>query len=62
VPIALKMNCDDYSLDGFTVDEATAVARDMAAQGIDLIEVSGGGMEQEEAYRERARSPDPDLS
>jgi 2,4-dienoyl-CoA reductase-like NADH-dependent reductase (Old Yellow Enzyme family) len=62
VPIALKMNCDDFSLDGFTVDEATAVARDMAAQGIDLIEVSGGGMEQEEAYRERARSPNPDLS
>jgi len=61
VPIALKMNCDDFSLDGYTVDEATVVARDMAALGIDLIEVSGGGIGQEEVYRERARSLDPDL-
>lgn len=62
VPIALKMNCDDFSLDGFTVDEAAYVAKAVADRGIDLIEISGGGVGQKQEYRARARSSDPDLS
>jgi len=62
VPVALKMNCDDFSPDGFTVDEAAQVAQAMAARGIDLIEVSGGGIGQRQELRARAKHPDPALS
>ena len=62
VPVALKMNCDDFSPDGFTVEEAAQVAQAMAARGIDLIEVSGGGIGQRQELRVRAKSPDPALS
>jgi len=62
VPVALKMNCDDFSPDGFTVDEAAEVAQAMAARGIDLMEVSGGGIGQRQELRARAKSPDPTLS
>jgi 2,4-dienoyl-CoA reductase-like NADH-dependent reductase (Old Yellow Enzyme family) len=34
----------------------------MAARGIDLIEVSGGGIGQRQELRARAKSPDPALS
>jgi 2,4-dienoyl-CoA reductase-like NADH-dependent reductase (Old Yellow Enzyme family) len=56
------MNCDDFSPDGFTVDEAAQVAQAMAARGINLIEVSGGGIGQRQELRARAKSPDPALS
>jgi 2,4-dienoyl-CoA reductase-like NADH-dependent reductase (Old Yellow Enzyme family) len=62
VPVALKMNCDDFSPNGFTVDESAQVAQAMAARGIDLIEVSGGGIGQRDELRARARSRDPALS
>ncbi len=60
--IAMKMNCDDFSRDGFTVEEAAQVAQAMAIRGMDMIEVSGGGIGQEDKYKERARHSDPALS
>jgi 2,4-dienoyl-CoA reductase-like NADH-dependent reductase (Old Yellow Enzyme family) len=62
VPVALKMNCDDFSPDGFTVDEAAEVAQAMVARRIDLIEVRGGGIGQAQELRTRAKYPDPALS
>ena len=60
--IAMKINCDDFSRDGFTVDESAQVAQAMAIRGMDMIEVSGGGIGHEDKYMERARHSDPALS
>lgn len=61
-PVLLKMNSDDFSEDGVTIDEAVIVAKAIAAKGIDLIEVSGGGRGRRADLRERAKNPDyPDL-
>jgi 2,4-dienoyl-CoA reductase-like NADH-dependent reductase (Old Yellow Enzyme family) len=62
VPVTLKMNCDDFSTDGFTVEEAAQVAQAMAARGIDLIEVSGGGIGQRNELHARAKHADLALS
>ena len=43
VPIGVKLNCDDFSEDGFTVEEAAEVAGELSRLGVDFIEVSGGG-------------------
>jgi 2,4-dienoyl-CoA reductase-like NADH-dependent reductase (Old Yellow Enzyme family) len=62
VPVSMKMNCDDFSYDGFTVEEASQVAEAMVSRGIDLIEVSAGGIGQENQYRDRAIHSNPALS
>jgi 2,4-dienoyl-CoA reductase-like NADH-dependent reductase (Old Yellow Enzyme family) len=62
-PVLIKMNCDDFSLDGFTVEDSIKVASALAKRGMDLIEISGGGMGQvRELRRTRAKSGDPALS
>ncbi|MFH0850229.1 MAG: NADH:flavin oxidoreductase, partial [Candidatus Bathyarchaeota archaeon] len=58
-PVLIKMNCDDFSPDGFTVDESIKVAKALADRGIDLIEVSGGGRGQLQELRARAKHSDP---
>ncbi len=61
-PVMLKMNSDDFSEDGVTIEEAAIVAKAIAAKGIDLIEVSGGGRGRQADLRARAKHPDyPDL-
>lgn len=61
-PVLVKMNSDDFSEDGVTVDESVIVAKAIAAKGIDLIEVSGGGRARRQDLRERAKNPDyPEL-
>jgi 2,4-dienoyl-CoA reductase-like NADH-dependent reductase (Old Yellow Enzyme family) len=60
--IAVKLNCDDFSEDGFTVEESAQVAHELSHLGIDLIEVSGGGIGEQPRYRERARSRDSALA
>jgi len=60
--IAMKINSDDFSPDGFTIDESAQVSHAMAALGIDVIEVSGGGIGGEDKYRGRGRSGDPAFS
>ena len=62
VPIGVKLNCDDFSPDGFTVEEATEVAGELSRLGVDFIEVSGGGIGEDPRLRTRARSDDPALA
>ena len=61
VPVLLKMNCDDFSLDGFTVEESTQVAKAICRRGLDAVEISGGGFGRRDELYERARSDDPDV-
>jgi 2,4-dienoyl-CoA reductase-like NADH-dependent reductase (Old Yellow Enzyme family) len=61
-PVLIKMNCDDFSPEGFMVEDAVNVAKTMAGKGIDLIEVSGGGRGTQQELRQRAKHPDyPEL-
>jgi 2,4-dienoyl-CoA reductase-like NADH-dependent reductase (Old Yellow Enzyme family) len=62
-PVLIKMNCDDFSPDGFTVEDSVIVAAAIAKRGMDLIEISGGGIGQvQEIRRTRAKSDNPELS
>jgi len=60
--IGVKLNCDDFSRDGFTIDESAQVAEELSHLGVDFIEVSGGGLGMEAQYQARARSRDLTLS
>jgi len=44
-PIAVKLNSADFQRGGFTEDESAAVVRALEAEGIDLLEISGGSYE-----------------
>lgn len=61
VPIMLKLNCDDFSPSGFTVQDAAQVASTICERGLQALEVSGGGIGSREALRARARSHAPEL-
>lgn len=61
-PVMLKMNCDDFSHDGFTIEDSVKVAQAICKRGLDAIEVSGGGVGQLESLRARALSNDPELA
>jgi NADH:flavin oxidoreductases, Old Yellow Enzyme family len=60
--IGVKLNCDDFSRDGFTVEESAHVAHELTQLGIDFIEVSGGGLGMQQQYQARARSKDSAIS
>ncbi|MCJ7769977.1 NADH:flavin oxidoreductase, partial [Candidatus Bathyarchaeota archaeon] len=62
VPVMLKMNCDDFSPNGFTIRDSTKVAQSITGLGLDCLEISGGGAGRVEDLTERARSTDPELS
>ncbi len=61
-PIMLKINCDDFSPRGFTIEDSIKVAKALCERGLDAIEVSGGGVGRREELRARARSLDKELS
>ncbi|MGY5876618.1 MAG: NADH:flavin oxidoreductase, partial [Candidatus Thorarchaeota archaeon] len=61
-PVMLKMNCDDFSPNGFTIEESTIVAKTMADRGIDLLEISGRASVRHPELYSRAKHEDPDLS
>ncbi len=44
-PLAVKLNSADFQRGGFTEEESLAVVEALAAEGIDLLEVSGGNYE-----------------
>ena len=44
-PIAVKLNSADFQRGGFTEEESAAVVRALEAEGIDLLEISGGSYE-----------------
>jgi 2,4-dienoyl-CoA reductase-like NADH-dependent reductase (Old Yellow Enzyme family) len=62
VPVLLKMNCDDFSPDGFTVEDSIRVAETICKRGLDVLEISGGGVGRQQELRDRARSTDPGLA
>ncbi|MBM3291295.1 NADH:flavin oxidoreductase, partial [Candidatus Bathyarchaeota archaeon] len=59
VPLSIKLNCDDFSPTGFTVEDSSKVAEALALRGIDLIEISGGGIGSVPTLRSRAIHSDP---
>ena len=61
-PVLLKVNCDDFSPDGFTIEDSIRVAEAICKRGLDAIEVSGGGVGGREDSRARARSNDQELA
>ncbi len=42
-PILLKINCEDFEEGGATLDDSLSACVQLAKQGLDAIEVSGGG-------------------
>jgi len=58
-PVLLKLNCDDFSPDGFTVEESALVAETVVGKGLDLLEISGGGRGRQQELRARAKHEDP---
>lgn len=44
-PIAVKLNSADFQRGGFTEEESMRVAQALSAEGIDLLEISGGNYE-----------------
>ncbi len=61
VPVMLKINCDDFSPNGFTVEDSAKVAEVICKRGLQVLEVSGGGVGRREEFKVRARSPDHEL-
>jgi 2,4-dienoyl-CoA reductase-like NADH-dependent reductase (Old Yellow Enzyme family) len=45
-PVGVKINSADFQRGGFTEDESTEVVRWLDAEGIDLVEISGGTFER----------------
>ena len=61
-PVLIKLNCDDFSTDGFVIEDSIKVTRTMAEKGIDLIEISGGGRGARADLRIRSKHPEfPEL-
>jgi 2,4-dienoyl-CoA reductase-like NADH-dependent reductase (Old Yellow Enzyme family) len=46
MPLAWKMNCDDYHEGGQGIREYAQIAKDLKESGVDLIELSGGLKDQ----------------
>ncbi|UCH32430.1 MAG: NADH:flavin oxidoreductase, partial [Candidatus Bathyarchaeota archaeon] len=61
VPIMLKINCDDFSPRGFTIQDSVKVAKAICTRGLEAIEVSGGGVGRQKELQTRAQSPDKEL-
>ena len=61
VPVLLKINCDDFSPKGFTIKDSVKVAEAISAKGLNMLEVSGGGVGRQPDLRGRALSLDPEL-
>jgi len=61
VPIMLKMNCDDFSWNGFTIEESVKVAEAICNKGLSLLEISGGGVGRQNKLRKKAQSHDNEL-
>jgi 2,4-dienoyl-CoA reductase-like NADH-dependent reductase (Old Yellow Enzyme family) len=57
-PVAVKLNSSDFQRGGFEHREAVEVARMLAAEGIDLLEISGGTYERV-AFAGHGRVADP---
>jgi len=57
--VAVKMNCDDFAPEGgITIKESVVIANWLDEKGIDLIEISGGGPEQNRDIRKTRAKPE----
>jgi len=61
LPVLLKINCDDFSPKGFTVEDSVKVTEVICKKGLNTIEVSGGGQGRQQNLRSRAQSLNPEL-
>lgn len=61
IPVLLKMNCDDFSPNGFTIDDSVHVAKMICRRGLDALEVSGGGIGEQKTLCNRAVSDNSTL-
>lgn len=59
--VALKMNCDDFTENGFMVEDSMKVAKTICDKGLDLLEISGNGLGMDEQYYARALHSDSAL-
>jgi 2,4-dienoyl-CoA reductase-like NADH-dependent reductase (Old Yellow Enzyme family) len=62
IPVMLKINCDDFSPNGFSIKDSVKVVETICRSGIQAIEVSGGGIARKDNLRARARSLDQELT
>ena len=62
IPVMLKINCDDFSPNGFTIKDSVRVAEAICKRGLQAIEISGGGIGMQKGLRIKARSLDKDLA
>ena len=60
-PVAIKLNSADFQRGGFTEEESLAVIKALEAEGIDLIELSGGTYEAP-AMSDKSRHQDSTLA
>ncbi|MBK5114332.1 MAG: NADH:flavin oxidoreductase [Candidatus Heimdallarchaeota archaeon] len=59
--IGIKMNCDDFASEGgITIKDSVVIANWLDEKGIDLIEISGGGPEQNRDIRKTRAKPAED--
>jgi len=56
-PLSVKLNSSDFQRGGFEHHEAVEVARMLAAEGIDLLEISGGTYERVAFAGQRRHDP-----
>ncbi len=61
-PVMVKINCDDFSPNGFTINDSLQVAEAICKLGLDALEISGGGKGRQQELMTRARSSDPELA
>jgi 2,4-dienoyl-CoA reductase-like NADH-dependent reductase (Old Yellow Enzyme family) len=59
-PVAVKINSSDFQRGGFEHHDAVEVARLLAAEGIDLLEISGGTYERVAFAGEHGGRPNPE--
>ncbi len=52
-PVSVKLNTADFQRGGFAADEAVEVAAMLEAEGVDLLELSGGTYERAAMFAER---------
>jgi 2,4-dienoyl-CoA reductase-like NADH-dependent reductase (Old Yellow Enzyme family) len=59
--VGLKMNSDDFTKNGFMIEDSMKVAETICSHGLDLLEISGNGLGMDEQYYARALHKDPAL-
>ena len=59
LPLLARLSCTDWVDGGWTLEESVELARRLAAEGVDLVDCSSGGLVPYAAHRGGARVPGP---